>query len=248
MKALYQSLAKYYDKIYKWKDYKKEVDFLEWLFKRFKLKVNDILEVACGTGAHTVLLKERGYSILGIDINKEMLDVAKEKIKDVEFIQGDMRKLKLRRKFDCILCLFSSVAYNQNYDELEQTLKNFYNHLKEKGILVFDNGFFKDTFVEGYSRIDVVDEKDLKLARFSSSQKLEKNFKIVFAYILKENGKLDFDLDEHIVGMFEIKKVKKLMEKIGFRTIIFNGFANKQYIRKEKERVHNLVFVGLKSS
>lgn len=246
MKALFQRLAKYYDKIYKWKEYQKEVEFIESLFKKFRGKVKHILDVACGTGNHAALLKERGYSILGVDINEEMLEIARQKVKDVEFIEGDMRQLKIGKKFDAVLCLFSSIAYNPSYGELEQTLKNFYYHLKEDGILVFDNAFWKETFVRGHSTVNTVDEENLKLARFSNSQVTEKNLKIVFTYLIKENERLDFDIDEHVLGILEIKKVKKLMEKLGFRTVIFNGFTNRRYTGKEKERPRNLVFVGLK--
>jgi ubiquinone/menaquinone biosynthesis C-methylase UbiE len=248
MKVLFQRLAKYYDKIYRLKDYKKEVDFIQFLFQKFNLRVKTILDVACGTGSHAILLKKMGYDLVGVDISKEMLQIAREKVKGVGFIEGDMRKLRLNKKFDAVLCLFSSIAYNQNYDELEQTLRNFYNHLKEKGILIFDNGFFKETFNENRTWIDLVDEENLKLIRFGNRQKLEKNFKVVFVYIWKENGKLDFDFDEHVLGMFEIKEVKKIMEKVGFRTMIFNGFDNKRYTGKEQEFPRNLVFVGLKKT
>ncbi|TAL47349.1 class I SAM-dependent methyltransferase [archaeon] len=244
MNISYKRLAQYYDKIYSWKDYAKEVDFIEGLFKKFKLNVKDILEVACGTGNHTVLLDKRGYSVVGIDISNDMLDIARGKVKGAKFIQGDMRKLDVRKKFDAVLCLFNSIAYNHDYSELEQTLKNFHNHLKPNGILIFDNSFFKETFIDGYSRINTVDEENMKLVRFSSSEKLESNFKLVFAYLMKKNGQLDFDFEEHVMGMFGINDVKKMMKKIGFRTVVFNGFTDKRYNGRDNART--LIFVGLK--
>jgi ubiquinone/menaquinone biosynthesis C-methylase UbiE len=62
-RALYSQLVKYYDRIYWWKDYDQEVDFLVKALKKYDVRGNRILEVACGTGSHTKILVERGYEV-----------------------------------------------------------------------------------------------------------------------------------------------------------------------------------------
>jgi ubiquinone/menaquinone biosynthesis C-methylase UbiE len=49
-------LAEYYDRIYWWKDYNREVEFLLKIFRRYGVRGKRILEVACGTGNHTKIL------------------------------------------------------------------------------------------------------------------------------------------------------------------------------------------------
>ena len=50
---LYKDLAKYYDLIYEWKDYKKEVEKIEGIIKKTKKsRGKDLLEMACGTAHH----------------------------------------------------------------------------------------------------------------------------------------------------------------------------------------------------
>ncbi len=64
-----------------------------------KYKVKSVLDLTCGTGSQVFLLTERGYDVTGADFSPALLEQArnralKEKI-DVNFIDGDMRALKV---------------------------------------------------------------------------------------------------------------------------------------------------------
>ena len=111
---IYSSGAKYYDKIYSFIDYKKEVDLLTSFIKKYKLcKGNSLLDVACGTGNHIPFLKKE-YEITGIDKSAEMIKIAKSKIKDVDFIISDMLNLNLNKKFDVVISLFHVMSYHMS--------------------------------------------------------------------------------------------------------------------------------------
>jgi ubiquinone/menaquinone biosynthesis C-methylase UbiE len=87
---LYKKYAKYYDKIHDKFDQKKESEFINWAVDKHKLSEgNYLLDVACGTGRHIEFLKDY-YKILGVDINPEMLKIARLKIPEVKFMKGDM--------------------------------------------------------------------------------------------------------------------------------------------------------------
>ena len=65
------------------------------------------------------------FNVIGVDINENMLDIAREKVPEADFIKGDMKKLEFERKFDVVICIFSAIHYNINYSELENTLNQF---------------------------------------------------------------------------------------------------------------------------
>ena len=95
--SLYKELAKYYDLLYSWKDYQKESEkIIKLILKHKKSKGNNLLEVACGTGHHLQYFKDK-FSCFGIDINEEILNVAKNKVPNVKF-----KKVKKIR----FICLF----------------------------------------------------------------------------------------------------------------------------------------------
>ena len=99
----YKKLAKYYDKIYVEKDYAGEAKFMEWVVKKHqKGKGKKLIDIACGTGNHIQYLKNH-YKVTGLDLNPEMLKLARKKVQDVKFIKGDMKKLALDEKFDVII-------------------------------------------------------------------------------------------------------------------------------------------------
>src|SRR2546430_17269876 len=104
--------------LYADKDYDKECDYLELLFKEFaSRKVRRILDVACGTGGHTIQLAKRGYTGLARDLSANMLSIARTKITLAgisgkgRLEKGDMRSLQGMGKFDACLCMFASIGY-----------------------------------------------------------------------------------------------------------------------------------------
>src|SRR3990167_8129216 len=96
----YKSLAKYYDLLNSEKDYQSEAKAINALIEKYKRSTNNsLLEVACGTGKHLQYLKDK-FSVLGTDLNKEMLAAACQNFPDIPFKQADMINLNLKTKFD----------------------------------------------------------------------------------------------------------------------------------------------------
>lgn len=239
---LYKELAKYYDKISSQKNYEKEVDFIDKILRKYKIKGKKILDVACGTGNHAALLKRKGYQVLGIDVSAEMLRIARKKVSGVKFLLRDMKKLNLRKKFDVIICLYNTIHYNNNYNELESTLRSFNEHLKQGGVLIFDLGFYKQALKERFIWIDIFKDKKLQLVRINQSILSGNLLRRDMIFLIKENKKVNFDTDQHILGIFKIKKIKKLMNKIGFKTFIYDKFSLKKFGKESKLPV----FLGVK--
>jgi len=243
MKTLYKRFAKYYDLVYSKKDYNKEVKFIVQQIKKNKIKGKQVLDVGCGTGNHDVILRKKGFRITGIDINKEMLKLAKKKVKG-KFLEGDMRAFNIKKKFDIILCLFSTIHYNLNYKQLEKTLKNFYMHLKEEGILIFDMGFNEERWKKG-GVLDIghFQDKGVHVLRFSKSREQGKYGILDMGYIVYKNNKFEFAQEQHKIRRFETLKVKRLLERIGFKIKIYEDYTNKLWSKKSKKYV---VFVARK--
>jgi len=126
---------------------------------------------------------------------------------------------------------------------LLSTLKNFYEHLHPGGVLIFDLGINQENWMEGMISVDTVVEDNLKLARICQSH-LEGNiFNADFVFLVKENEKLDFDIDRHIIGVFKTSEIFELMKKVEFYVAVYGEFTHKKW---EKGSMERPVFVGLK--
>jgi SAM-dependent methyltransferase len=164
-----------------------------------------------------------------------MIELAQEKVKDVEFKIGDMKNLELGEQFDIIICMFSSIGYNLSYDDLETTFRNFHKHLRSGGIVVFDTWFHKRGWIEGYMNTHTIVEDNLQLARITQSCSKGNigNFNMVF--IVKDHGVIDFEIDHHELMIIDIDKVKALMDEIGFETHIYMGYTRKLWVPNSKQ-------------
>ena len=216
---MYKELAKYYDLIYHWKDYKAEVDTIQDLIKKYKTSEGDnLLDVGSGTGMHIKYFKDE-FSCTGIDINNEMVEVAKTKVKGVKFKQGDMINFDLNSEFDVILCLFSSIGYVKTYDNLEKTIMNFANHLKKGGVLIIEPWFTKSAFWVGMPGMTTYDGDDVKIARLNTT-KVEGDLSIMeMHYLIAEKNKdIKHVVDIHELGLFEHDKTFEIMKKANFES------------------------------
>lgn len=215
---MYKQFAKYYDSIYRWKDYKAESEILRSLIKKYKTSHGkEMLDVACGTGNHIVYLKKY-YNISGVDIDKDMLRIARRKLPDIKFIHGDMRTFKLNKQFDIIVCLFSAIGHLKTYANLEKAIKNFSRHLKQGGIMVVEPFVDQKEFLSGLIFADYVKKPDLKLARMSISKRKGNIAVLDFHFLVGEKGKIRYFIDRQYLGMFDEKKILNFMKNTGLKS------------------------------
>ncbi len=95
------------------------------------LSYGDILDVGCGTGNYIPLLAKRG-NVIGIDISKNVIDVAKMKgCKNC--IVADIFTFPTKKKFDTITFLGGNLGIAGSVDKTKKLLKKLSNILKKDG-------------------------------------------------------------------------------------------------------------------
>lgn len=103
--------------------------------------IKSVLDMTCGTGSQVFFLKKLGYDVVGTDLSKKLIKLAKNKTKvkdeEIEFVAGDIRKIKLNRTFDAIITIFNAIGHLTK-NEFEKAIQNIHNHLNPGGIYVFD--------------------------------------------------------------------------------------------------------------
>ena len=128
---VYDIIAKKYTEVF-FEDFsdKEFIDkFLELLPKKGK-----ILDVGCGPGNFTKYFLAKGYSAEGIDLSKEMIEIAKQKVPHGIFKIMDLRKLEYPNgSFDGLFAAYSLIHIPKK--EIITTLKEFGRVLKPRGIL-----------------------------------------------------------------------------------------------------------------
>lgn len=122
------SLAKKWDIAAQiWHDDHEKALILDLLTKRLKEGAS-VLDCACGTGFHAILLHYKGFAVTATDIDNENIEILKQKQESmgINFNVQNAGWLalpeNLKKTFDCVICLGSSITYYESWDERARTL------------------------------------------------------------------------------------------------------------------------------
>lgn len=137
---IFQILAPYYDRIMTRVRYDRWENRLLDLNKAICNNNNPIyhLDVACGTGTLIQRLSKHGWNSIGVDISPAMLNIAKQLYPDINTLAGDMCHLPFKHSFQIISCLFDSINFLLEEENIYRAIFSMASCLQENGIIYFD--------------------------------------------------------------------------------------------------------------
>jgi SAM-dependent methyltransferase len=97
-----------------------------------------VLELACGYGRVLEALKDEVDDLVGLDIDPELLAIARRRVPTVELVEGDIREFNLGRTFERILLPHTSLYCLLSEDDVVRCLTMVARHLAPEGRLVLD--------------------------------------------------------------------------------------------------------------
>lgn len=198
---MYTRSAKLYDALYHFKDYAAASRQLHALLRQHNPNAEILLDVACGTGKHLEYLRDC-YQVEGLDLNPDLLEVARERCPEVTFHQADMINFRLDHQFDVVTCLFSSISYVKTVENLEQTVSNMAYHLKPGGVAIVEPWFTPQSYWTDTITANFVNEPELKIAWMYTS-KVEGQVSILdINYLVGTPQGVDHFTERHEMGLF----------------------------------------------
>lgn len=150
--SVFGTYSKYYNLLYKDKDYAGEAQYVHEVIQQHAPGARSMLNLGCGTGRHDFELAKIGYDITGVDMSVEMLATAKSQLTthnshpttdcsssgSCSFQRGDIRSVRLNRKFDAVISLFHVMSYQVTNEDLQAAFSTAKTHLKPGGLFLFD--------------------------------------------------------------------------------------------------------------
>lgn len=116
-----------------------------------------VLDVACGTGFHSVRLLREGFDVISADGSAAMVAKAFENAKDegliLKTVQADWRWLTkdVEGTYDAIICLGNSFTHLHNEADRRRALAEFYSALTPDGVLILDQRNYDSILDHGFS-------------------------------------------------------------------------------------------------
>jgi SAM-dependent methyltransferase len=206
----------YYHILYENRDYKEAKKFVKTILNHLKLKNRSfILDAACGKGRHSIELEKLGYKVLGIDLSKNSINIAKKnENKNLNFLVHDI-SIPLKKKFDAVFNLFTSFGYYDKKKDV-QILKTIEKNLKINGVGVID--FFnvnkvKNELIEN----EIINKKNIK---FNINRKINRNC-VTKKIIVEDNFKKYVFFEK--VNTLTVNDFKNYFKKTNLEIIEFFG-------------------------
>ena len=211
---MFSKSARFYDAMYSFKDYDAEAIEIRDLIRARKGDAKTLLDVACGTGHHLDHLSGP-FQVEGLDLDKELLAVAAERLGDVPLHEGDMRTFDLGKTFDAVTCLFSSIGYVRSAEELQAAFERMAAHVIPGGVVLVEGWFSRTEWDDGHVAALFVDKPDLKIARMNVSRS-DGDFSVVdFEYLVATPEGVEHFTELHELRLFEREEYVAAMEASG---------------------------------
>ncbi len=130
----------YYHILYRNRDYTEAQNFIDKIAGYLRLTPEDqILDLACGKGRHSIYLNEKGYNVIGVDLSQQNIAHANQYSNErLKFYRHDMRQIFRENIFDYVLNMFTSFGYFDKHDENQSAITAIAKGLKSEGCLLLD--------------------------------------------------------------------------------------------------------------
>ena len=140
---VYNKIAQSYSK-----KFQKPSDYIEDFLKLIP-KGGKILDVGCGVGVDAGYMYSKGFKVVGIDLSKGMLKIAKKRFPNVDFKLMDLREIRFApNSFDGVIASFSLIHIPK--DDVLGVLHKIHQILKNGGIVYIgvQKGKSKEVFID----------------------------------------------------------------------------------------------------
>jgi len=227
-------------------EYEDEVEVYVDLIKRTAAEPpRTLLHLGSGAGGHDHVFK-RHLAVTGVDLSLGMLNRARATHPDIEYLEGDMRTLRLNRQFDAV-AIPDSIDYMVSPDDLRQAIQTSVEHLKTGGVLLvvakteetFQNNNFAYTGEKDGVQVTLLENNYINHFRPNT-------YEATLMYLIRQRGKLTIHTDHQILGLFPKATWDQLFKdaRLAIRSTTLDGIYDK-YLLGEGEYPLT-IFVGQK--
>jgi SAM-dependent methyltransferase len=196
-------------------DYEGEVAcYVDLIKENFLHAPGTLLHLGCGAGGYDSIFKLH-FAVTGVDISHGMLEMARSRHPDVEYIEGDMRTVRLGREFDAV-AIPNSIDYMSSLPELRMAIGTAAAHLKPGGVLlvvgktleIFRDNNFAYTGEQEDLHVTLLENNYINRYRPDT-------YEATLIYLIRRRGDLTIHTECHVLGLFSQETWEKVFAEAG---------------------------------
>lgn len=178
---------------------------------------HEILELGVGGGNNLSHLTA-DFQATAVDLSEKMLDISRRLNPGVKHYVGDMRTVRLGRRFKAVI-IHDAVNYMLTEDDLRSAFRTAAEHLDRGGVFVTAPDYFKETFTDGavrhQRRTDGETVLDYVEYEFDPDPN-DTSYVYLLTYYIRKGAELRIEHDRHCGGLFPMKRWLELIDEAGF--------------------------------
>jgi ubiquinone/menaquinone biosynthesis C-methylase UbiE len=232
---VFDRMGEYWDILTDTHPTEKEASLIEQVIENKGL----VLDLCSGTGRHDVILTKKNWQIVGVDLSKNLLQIAKEKMRkeSVSFpvVRCEMRYLPFKGDvFSAVINMFTSFGYLPSEEEDLNCLKEIARTLKPEGKFLLD-------LVNRGHLLNVFKESDLAdFGTFTMEEKRsldENRMKVTSQWIVtrKDNGERLVLL--HQLRLYTPEGLRQMLISTGLAPKLMYGNYKAEGFTQESSRL-----------
>lgn len=169
-------------------------------------------------GGHNDLTLKRHFAVTGVDASPAMVALARRLNPEAEYLEGDMREVRLGREFDAVAC-FDSIDYMLSESDLAAAFATAHAHLRPGGVFVTYAEVTRERFREGrvLAARHVSEGVEIIFVEHDHDpDPRDSTVEFGYVYLIRDAGGFCVESDRHRVGLFAEARWPALLAASGF--------------------------------
>jgi SAM-dependent methyltransferase len=195
-----------------------------------------VLDCACGTGQHLLMLSRLGYDVRGSDVSAEMLAVCRANLQrrgvDVETRCCDYRALETvwHQRFGAVVCLTQSLNHMLTHGDLIAALTSMRRCIAPGGVMILTQGTTHRTLQPEYRFDLMVNNRDFSRV---FARDIEEHFQTIHVLdVFHSEARMGMQRHDIRIRILLDEEFRDLVREAGFASVsIFGDYDGRPYDR-----------------
>ena len=200
------------------------------------------LDLCCGTGRHSIILRRKGWNMIGLDLSRNLLAIAKRNMTnecvEVPLVRAEMRFFPFRDQvLDAVICMYTSFGYLPSEADEVKSFREVRRTLRKNGRFLLDVANKKHV-INVFRENDCAEYGPFYMREKRSLDLQQSRLMSQWTIIKKDTGESRTLL--HNVRLYSLQRLKQMLSEAELSVIeVYGGYDGKKFSSDSSRMIIN---------